>query len=239
MRKSVSLVLALCLLLGASAFNPAHAGDAKPLVVLSLADYKGLNVETSVLKNVSEAPQIPACLESMLRLYIEGGNLTSLDATRPWGAVLQIDGEDLSDYAFVPVTDAEGLLDELSSHIDKPTDVGNGIFRIDSATDDKYVFAKVTDKGWIIVGENPDVLADAPADPGKLIKGLNKNYDFALRVNIANIPSYQGQFALDILRTQLNDQFSVETLVPEKTLDAIFEAAANLDQVTLGWSRHK
>ena len=238
MRKSVSLILAVCLLLGASAFTPALAGDAKPLAVLSLADHNGLTVEASALTNLAETPQVPVWLESMLRLYIEGGDLISLDATRPWGAVLQIDGEDLSAYAFVPVSSAEGLLDELANHIDDPTDVGDGVYRIDSSTDDKHVFVKVT-KGWIIVSDSTDVLVDAPADPGKLIEGLNKNYDFALQVNIANIPSYHGQFALETLKTQLSDQFNVEALVPEKTLDVIFKAMANLDQVTLGWSRHK
>ncbi len=237
-RKYVSLVAAVCLLLGAAAFNPVQAGDAKPLLVLSMAAYDDLGVDTAVLKDIAQAPRVPVFMEGMLRLYIEGRNLMNLDSARPWGAVLQIDGEKLSAYAFVPVSDAKGLWNELLSHIKEPTDVGNGVYRIDSTSDDKHVFVKVSEKGWIIASDDAKTLADAPDDPGKMVDGLNKSFDFVMQANVANIPSQHGQFALDTLRTQLNNQFSVETLVPEKTLDAVFDAAENLDQVTLGWSRH-
>ena len=240
MRKSVLCVAVVSLFLGPAAVNPAMADDAKPLVVMSLADRDGLVAKASSLDNVAKASEIPVWLQSMLRLYIEGGELNSLDSTRPWGAVLQIDGyDDLSGYCFIPVTDAQGLLNELSEHIKSPTDIGNGIFRIDSAKDDKFLFAKVTEDGWIIAGDNADVLADAPSDPGKLVKGLNKSYDFALQLNICNIPSYHGQVALEQVKSELNDRFGIEALVPADALGAIYEAVEHLDQITLGWSRHK
>ncbi|MEA1950620.1 MAG: hypothetical protein U9N87_04505, partial [Planctomycetota bacterium] len=178
MRKSVLCVLIMSLFIGAAAVGPALADDAKPLVVMSLADYDGLVVEASALKNLAQAEKMPAWLQSMLQLYIEGGTLTSLDSTRPWGAVVQIDDSDkLSGYCFFPVSDPEGLLIDLSEFIDGSSDVGNGIYRVDSAKDDKFLYAKVTEDGWIIAGDDADVLADAPSDPGKLIKGLNKQYD--------------------------------------------------------------
>lgn len=240
MRKSVLCVVIMSLLLGAAAIGPAMADDAKPLVVMSLADHDGLVAEASSLKNIAQAEQMPVWLQSMLRLYIEGGDLNSLDRARPWGAVLQIDDSDkLSAYSFLPVTDAEGLLLDISEFIDSSTDIGNGVYRIDSAKDDKFLFAKVTEDGWIIAGDNADVVADAPSDPGKLIKGLNKKYDFALQVNTCSIPSHHGQAALERIKSELNSQFSVESLVPEKTLKAVYEAAAHIDQITLGWSRHK
>ena len=239
MRKSLLCVLVLSLFLGAAAV-PVMADDAKPLVVMALADHDGLVAEASSLSNVAKASEMPVWLQTMFRLYIEGDQLYSLDSARPWGAVLQIDDyDDLSGYCFFPVSDPEGLLNELSEFIEDPTDIGNGIFRIDSSKDDKHLFAKVTEDGWIIASDNADTLADAPSDPGKLIKGLNKKYDFALQLNISNIPSYHGQVALERVKSELNDQFSVEALVPADTLNAIYEAAEHLDQITLGWSRHK
>ncbi|MBN2296801.1 MAG: hypothetical protein JXM70_30525 [Pirellulales bacterium] len=240
MRKSVLYVLIISLFLGATAVAPAVAGDAKPLVVMSLADYDGLVADASSLKNIAQVEKMPVWLQSMLRLYIEGGTLTSLDSSRPWGAVVQIDDADkLSGYCFLPVTDPEGLLIDLSDFIEGSSDVGNGIYRIDSATDDKFLYAKITDKGWIIAGDDVDVLAGAPDDPSKLIKGLNKKFDFAMQLNICNIPDHHGAAAMDKIKSQLNDQFSVDTVVPEKTRKAVYEAIEHLDQVILGWSRHK
>ena len=239
MRKSLLLVLSVCLLLGLSPLNSAQAADAKPLAVLSFAGYNGLNAATSALRDVAETPNLPTWLEGMLQLYIEGQSLSSLDAARPWGAVLQCDGDNLSAYAFVPVANAENLWFDISDYIEEPKDMGNGVFRVESSSDDKFIFVRVTDKGWILAGDNPDILAAASDDPGKLINGMNKIYDFALQVNVSNVPKQQGQFALDMLRTQLQDQFNVDTFVPESTLDTIFATVANLDQITLGWSKHK
>ncbi len=237
MRKSVLCVLIVSLFLGAAAVDTALA--AKPLVVMSLADYDGLKSEASHMSNLAKAEKLPVWMQSMLKLYIDGGTLTSLDSTKPWGAVVQIDDNDkLSGYCFFPVSDPEGLLIDLSDYIEGSSDMGNGIYRVDSATDDKFLYAKVTEDGWIIAGDDADVLADAPEDPSKLIKGLNKKYDFALQVNISNIPNHHGAKILEKIKSQLNDQYSVEAVVPENALNAIYQAMEHLDQITLGWVKH-
>lgn len=238
MRKYVSIVLAACLLSAFAAVNTAQAGDAKPLVVLSMASYDDLGVDAHSLNDIAAAPKLPVFMQGLLRLYIEGRALMNLDSDRPWGAVMQIDGDKLSAYAFIPVKDAQGLWNELVSVIDDPADVGNGVYRIDSITEDKHVFVKVTD-GWIIASDDAQTLADSPQDPGKLVNGMDKKFDFAVQANVSNIPSHHEMFALNMLKSQLNNQYSVSSLLPEKTLDAVFEAAANLDQVTLGWSPRK
>ena len=110
----------------------AAAADAKPLVVLSMSSYDSLVADPDCVKDLGEAPRTPTSFASMFKLFSQGKVLESLDKTRPWGAVLQIQDDKLSAYGFVPVKDAEQLAAELGQYIASTSDWGNGVYRVEA-----------------------------------------------------------------------------------------------------------
>jgi hypothetical protein len=237
-RKSLLLMVAVGVVLSVLA-GQAAAADAKPLVVLSMSSYDSLGADPDCVKDFGEAPGAPTWFASMFKLFSQGKVLESLDKSRPWGAVLQLQDDKLSAYGFVPVKDAEQLAAELGQYIASTSDWGNGVYRVEGTEGNKFLYAKVTDSGWILVSDNASALADAPSDPAALLQGLNKQYDFALRLDISNIPSEHGGKILDKIKREADEKYAVSSHVPAETLKVIVGALENLDQVTFGWGRHK
>jgi hypothetical protein len=233
-------MLAVSLVLGLSVFaTQAVAADAKPLVVLSMSSYDALVANPDCVKDIGQAPGAPTWFASMFRLFSQGKPLDGLDKTRPWGAVLQIQDDKLSAYGFVPVTDAQQLAAELGQYIASTSDWGNGIYRVEGTEGNKVLYAKVTETGWILVSDSVNALSDAPDDPAKVLQGLNKQYDFALRLDISNIPAEHGGKVLEKLKREADEKYGASSHIPQETLNVILGALEHLDQVTFGWVRHK
>ena len=240
MRKSFLLMLAVSLVLGLSAFaGQAAAADAKPLVVLSMSSYDALVADPDCVKDIGQAPARRRGSRACSSCSPQGKDLAGLDKTRPWGAVLQLQDGKLSAYGFVPVTDAEQLAAELGQYIASTSDWGNGIYRVEGTEGNKVLYAKVTENGWILISDSFNALSDTPDDPAKVLQGLNKQYDFALRLDISNIPAEHGSKVLDTLKREADEKYAASSHVPQKTLDVIVGALEHLDQVTFGWVRHK
>jgi len=242
MRKCLLAVLAAGVTLATSVELTARAASpsaAKPLAVLSATGFETLVGHADAIRGLTKAPHAPAWFESVVRLFSEGDGLAGLDRGRPWGAVVQIDGEKLSAYAFVPVTSAEMLHDSLSAHISSVSDCGGGVYHVVGSKGAKQLYAKVVGDEWIFVSKDADALADVPNDPSKLLAGMNEQYDFAVRLNVENLPSDRGEKLLESLRRQAEDKFAVSTLVSQDTLDMVLGMAGELDQVTFGWTPHR
>jgi len=223
------LALGLCLAMAL----PVLAESPKPLVILSMSGYEASECDPEAVGFVGEAPEMPVWLESMFRLYANGRDSQGLDDSRPWGAVIQ-HGSGLSAYGFVPVKDAETLSWELSEYIQSQTEVGDGIYQVVGTEPGKMLYAKVTDK-WIFASDCAETLESTPADPAKLLDGMNKQYDVAVRVVLKNIPSDAGEEILAKLDETLGP--TLRGLSCDKTVEILGKMAVALDEVTFGWSK--
>jgi hypothetical protein len=231
MKKYVVFAVSACLLFAAAGQVLAVE---KPLVVLSLASHNAIQSDASELGDVGKAKEMPTWLGSMLKLFAEGKNASGLDASRPWGAVIQL-GDDLSAFGFVPITDAESLSWEIYSYIKETIDLGNNTYKIIGTESGKELYAKDCGQ-WLFVSDSPKTLESVPSDPTRLLGGLNRQYDLALRFELKNIPSEQGQEIIALLDKTLGPVLRQHA--SEATMDIIGEALDVLDQATLGWSEH-
>ena len=207
MRKSFLLMLAVSLVLGLSVFaTQAVAADAKPLVVLSMSSYDALVANPDCVKDIGQAPGADVVREHVPIVFPrQAARRPGQDAAL--GAVLQIQDDKLSAYGFVPVTDAQQLAAELGQYIASTSDWGNGIYRVEGTEGNKVLYAKVTETGWILVSDSVNALSDAPDDPAKVLQGLNKQYDFALRLDISNIPAEHGGKVLETLKREADEKY--------------------------------
>lgn len=237
MRKTVLILLFAAVTFGFSAAT-ALADSAKPLVVLSMSSYDGLVANADSVTEVANVDKMPTWMQSMIRLFAEGNQVAGIDETKPWGAVIQLKDGKLSAYGFVPVSDPETLRDELSDYIASTVEWGYGVYKVEGTETGKSLYAKPTDGGYIIVSDKSDTLNDTPDDPAKLLEGLDKQYDFAIRINTCNIPAEHGRKLLGKIKENLDENYGLTALVPEKTLQILGAAAWELDQITLGWTKH-
>jgi len=228
MRRSLVLALAaaVCLIVAGPAM-------AKPLVVLSLTSHNDAQMDTTAIDFVAEADEMPTWLSSTLQLFAQGRGVAGLDASRPWGAAVELTNGKLAAYAFIPIKDLETLSWELYEHIDSTTEVSYGIYKVTGTEKGKELYAKELG-GWLYVSDCPECLANVPYSPAKLIDGMNKDYDVALRLSLKNVPADHGKKILagldktigKVLRKKLSDD----------TMNILGKAAFHIDEVTLGWS---
>ena len=216
----------------------ALADSPKPLVVMSMSSYDALVDDAATVGPVAKVDKMPTWMKAMIQLFAEGQQLSSLDESKPWGAVIQLKDGKLSAYGFVPVSDPETLQSELSDHVASVTEWGYGVYKVEGTEGGKTLYAKPTDSGYMIVSNDSDTLDDTPNNPAKLLEGMDKQYDFAVRINTCNIPAEHGRKLIDKIGEELNERFGLYSLVPESTLEILAGAAWELDQITLGWTKH-
>lgn len=231
MKKYVSLVMTACLLFVTA--GRVLAAE-KPLVVLSLAGHDNLRCDPGEISPIGKANEMPTWLSSMLKLFAEGKGASGLDSSRPWGAVIQL-GDDLSAFGFVPITDLESLSWELSPYIKETIELGNSTYHVIGVEPGQELYAKEYGQ-WLFVSDCQRTLDSIPADPTRLLGGLNRQYDVALRFELKNIPSEEGQKIIALLDKTLGPVLRQH--VSEATMDILGHALNVLDQATLGWSEH-
>ncbi len=231
MKMFVSMVVALCLLFTTA--GQVLAAE-KPLVVLSLTSHDDVLCNVGEIGAVAEAREMPTWLGSMMKLFAEGEGANGLDATRPWGAVIQLD-DDLSAFGFVPITDAESLSWELYSFIKESIELGNDTYEIVGVEPGQKLYAK--DCGdWLFVSDCQQTLGSVPADPTKLLGKLNQQYDVAVRFELKNVPATEGEKIIGLLDQKLGS--ILRNHFSEATMNILGNALNVLDQTTFGWSSH-
>ena len=163
MRKTLFLVAVASFLVPAV---PLFAREHKPLVVLSLSSHDAAKSATESINCVKDMQKLPTWLSSLLALYAQGQEVSGLDKSRPWGAVVQY-GEKVAAYGFLPITSIDALASELSGYISSTTDLGDGTYHVLGTEAGKELYAKQSGD-WLFVSDSAENLADVPADPTKL-----------------------------------------------------------------------
>ncbi len=246
MRKILSMVVALAMMLGAAQAVQAQApagGAAKPLVTISLSGYDDLLADVKFLGQLAGQPMLGQMAEGFLQQATQGKGLAGIDTTRPWGAVVQTDGAmGFPFYAFVPVSDLKATLELLSASGIESEDMGNGVFQI--ATPNQPAFVK-EQSGWAFISNTAEVLANVPADPSSLLGELPKNYNIAVKATPQNLPDPIRQMVFGQLRmfTQMgmqpnpgesDDEFAIRTAAAKQGIEQLVTLIQDLDAVLLG-----
>ncbi|HUT12156.1 MAG TPA: hypothetical protein VMY42_16775 [Thermoguttaceae bacterium] len=249
MKKMLLALLAAVALLAASSDGLSQTlpgGDAKPLVTISFSGYDEVLADIDFVGKLGGNPALGETLEDMLKEKIGGEGLVGLDASRPWGAVVQPGGAmGFSVVGFVPVTDLDALMGLL-----KVPETGepiaqkeNGIYKI--VTPDGPTISIAQKGGWAFIVTEPDALDNTPADPIALLGGLNQKYDLAARVSIQSIPAPLREKFKDALKMgaaagmrrmpgESEEEYKIRTGVARTMVDRIASLVDELDEVLLG-----
>lgn len=243
----LTLACTMLALLALGAFHApaAQAADAKPVVVVSLAGYDALRQDLGYIGGLSGAPKLPEMAEGFLAAVTQGNGLAGLDKKKPIGAAVFYAGEGRpSGYVFIPIEDADKLLESLRNFVVDLEDQGDGYSTFKLKKGQTLTLRET--KGWAFVSLNKELLADVPADPAALLGDLPKAYDAAVKFNIGALPPELIDLAIAQMRvgaaqamekSPVQDDEQAEALskaITESTLKQIEQGLKDLDAYTIG-----
>jgi len=249
-RRTLLSVLAVALLLGGRSAYPAEetpAAGLKPLVIVSFAGYDELRADIEFVGKLGNSPQLAQGLEGMLKQETQGKGLAGLDTKRPWGAVVQTDGQqEFSIYGFIPVTDLKQLMGVVRDMpvAQVPEDPADGVYEIATPGPSLFVQEK---GGWAFITSSREGLAQVPADPQKALGDLNQKYDLAVRASIRNVPLPFRQMFMDQMKAgaeigmgrlpdESDEDFALRQGVAQQMIQQIDTMINDLDEVLIGWA---
>lgn len=224
---------------------PKPAEDPKPVVVAAFSGYAELKRDLTYLGTLAGSPEIADQLEGMLNVFTNGLGLKGLDKDRPWGASVSIspDQQKYPILAFLPVDDLASLLMSLGNFGVAPGEPKDGIYEVKKNATSTFV--KQQGK-WAYLAQDAASLAVVPADPLKMLRGLDKQYDLAVSVNISNIPQGLRDMGIFLLRSAYEQQMrqnagdseqdQLQQQFQRAQLEQLVKAINELDQLTLGFS---
>jgi hypothetical protein len=173
--------------------------------------------------------------------------LVGLDKKKPWGGVVLADGAGAIKFlVFLPVSDVKGLVNAFAGppFSFSAMDAGNGVLQIQGPAPIP-AFAK-TQGNYTFFSQSPTDLADLPQNPEALLGGLNKDYDFAVRAFVQNVPEgFRDQIVGGLrMGMQMNLQrpnpgedpqaFALRKQLVEEQLKQMDQLFKELDTFTLG-----
>ena len=250
-KKTLLSCLALALMAVGAPLAKAQddKSETQPVLAISFSGYGELKRDLEYLGTLSGNPDMAAGLEQLLMLFTQGQGLAGLDQSRPWGVSMSItdDASQFPALAFLPVDDLSKLLDALAAYLGEAVDAGDDIFEIRRNTNTFFIKQKGK---WAYLAQQKSDLEDLPANPLKLLRGLDKKYDLAVTVNLQNIPQGLRDSAAELIKQGMevrllqtmndddddedDEQSELRAQLARSRVEEFVKDINQLDQITVG-----
>ena len=245
MRKTVLSTLVVALLLAGASTRAFAQGEMKPFLVVSLAGYQRVIDDLAFVGRLSDNPDLAKNIEAGINFLTQDQGLAGLDKARPWGLAASTDGAGYQILAFVSVTDVKKLLDALGGLLGN-ADLQDGVYKVQSQSIPIPLFIKEAN-GYAFISQSADGLSNLPKEPAKLLAGLDKQYDIAVRLNLQNIPIVFRQMAIDHFKMRMDDslqqlpgetdaEYEQRSKMIQEQMDALVTTLNELDDMTFGFT---
>ncbi len=245
MKKTLLSTLAVALLLAGGTTRAMADDQMKPIIVVSISSYQRIIDDLGFVGKLADSPDLAKNLEGMITFFTQGQGLAGLDKSKPWGLAASTDGLSFQILGFIPVTDLKKLLDALSGFLGD-ADKEDGVYKLQAPSLPIPIYIKEKD-GYAYLSQDTAGLQNLPKDPTKILGGLDKKYDIAVRLNIQNIPEVFRQLAIDQIKLSVEGsleqspgesdaQYETRSKVTQQQMDAMVTMINELDEVMLGWA---
>ena len=201
MRKTLLPALAVAVLLATSRVVPAQAPqlESTGLKTVLTVSVSGFDAIKSDLQSIAQASGMDQLMMPFMMLGPQGP--AGIDTAKPWGAVVQTDGQKLRIFAFLPASDPKlmlGFLKPLGVEDASPEPDADGVYEIE-VRGRELVLAQKGD--WVVLADDRRTLANVPADPVPLLGGLNESYAIVVQGSIKDVPASKRDQVVELVRS--------------------------------------
>ena len=229
LKLAVSLLFAFSTIVG-MATAPATA--AEPVAVVSINNLDALKRDLEFLFDVTGTKMFSQFVMPQVENYVQG-----LDQKRPIGVVLYVDGMEFKPMGFLPVDDLDTFLTQIQDQVGEAADAGGGVLELQGP---QQIFIKEKG-GWAFVGPSVESLDDVPANPMKLLAGLQDKYDIAVRGYVQNVPAAYREMAMQKMSEAMQEGLEqVEdedaAAMAKVQMAELKKLSEQADEITWGWN---
>ena len=238
-KKLLVLCAALALLLPALQ-APAQDASSKPMLIVAISSVKELADDVAYLVELAEIPDLAEQIPFLVQQFSTG-----LDTTKPIGAVVRAKGIGVEVLGFIPVTNFDLALLSIENNLGPAENVGDDVLSFQTPL--APVFLKHSGN-FAFIAQTKEQLADLPADPIKMLGGLEKQYDFAIQGNIQAVPPVYLSLAETYLKTgieagllqplpgETDEQYELRRQLAQTQMDELLKMIDEVDSITIGFS---
>ena len=219
----------------ATPLSSLHAQQQqKTVAVMSISSVDDILGNIKYLTEAAGSPDVGQMVTMMSGAYLDG-----IDRGNPVGMVLHTNGQEFTPLGFIPVKDLDKVFAVLEDSVGTPRDAGDGIKEIPNFPP---VFVK-EQGGFAFIGQTIESMRKLPANPVASLGNLPKDYDFALRGFVQNVPQEYLQMAVEGLQQGVKqgleslpeeDKEQQQRLI-ELQLKQMETYIKESDQLTIGW----
>lgn len=223
----------------------AAPGEMKTVAVVGVTSYNNLINDINFLGSLADRPEAGQMVQGMLAMVTGGKGLDGIDQAKPWGVILQTDGNDFLPVGCIAVTDLNKVLAIVQNFGAQIKDGTDGVKEI-ALPNGQSIHLKESN-GWAYIGQNPDALASLPADPAAELSTIVANYDIGARVDVQAVPEQYRQMAVQAMKSGMEDglkkkddesdeDYETRRKLAEAQVAQVEQMVNEVNEVTTGWS---
>ncbi len=228
----------------APATTPAAAGEMKTVAVVGATSYSNLIGDINFIGSLADRPEMGQMLQGTIALFTQGKGLEGVDQTKPWGVILQTNGQDFLPVGCIAVSDIDKVLNIVRGFGAKIDDGEDGAKQI-ALPNGKTIHLKESN-GWAYIGQSEDAIANLPADPEAELNKIVADYDLGARIAVQNVPEQYRQLAVKAMKSGMEDglkqkdgesdaDFAQRRKMAEAQIQQLETMVNEIDEVVTGW----
>jgi hypothetical protein len=228
----------------APASTAAASGAIKTVAVVGATSYSNLIGDINFMGSLADRPELGQMLQGTIALFTQGKGLDGIDQTKPWGVILQTDGQQFLPVACIAVTDIDKVLAIVRGFGAKISDGADGAKQID-LPNGKTIHLKESN-GWAYLGQSEDAIANLPADPQGELNKIVVDYDLGARIAVQNVPEQYRQMAVQAMKSGMedglkqkegesDDDFASRRKIAEAQIAQLETMVNEIDEIVTGW----
>ena len=220
-------------------------GSMKTVAVIGATSYNDLVGDVNFIGSLAERPELGQMLQGTIALFTQGKGLDGVDQTKPWGVILQTDGQQFMPVACIAVTDLDKVLALVKGFGAQVQDGADGAKQI-ALPNGQTIHVKHAN-GWAYIAQAESALASLPADPLAELNKIVSEYDLGARVAAQNVPEQYRQMAVQAMKAGMEDglkkkddesdeQYESRRKMAEAQIKQLEQMVNEIDEVTVGWA---
>ncbi len=230
----------------APATTPSAApGEIKTVAVVGATSYNNLIGDVNFIGSLADRPELGQMLQGMIAMFTQGKGLDGVDQSKPWGVILQTDGQQFLPVGCIAVTDISKVLAIVQGFGAQIQNGADGAKQI-ALPGGQTIHLKETG-GWAYIGQTEAALASLPADPAAELNKIVADYDLGARVAVQNVPEQYRQMAVQALKSGMEDglkkkddesdeQYESRRKLAEAQVAQLESMVNEMDEIVTGWS---